>query len=465
MSAKPQPRAEVAVVPFTSIIEGTRFRVDYGDINELVASFKVDGIIQPLAVRDNGDGTYTLAAGGRRYRAAGLAEIADIPVRVYPQDIDEYTMRSIELMENIIRKDLAWHEMVLLKKEIHELQVKIYGTKISTSPDAPGWSKAMTAKLLGGAESMVSEDIKLAEAMEILPDLKKAKNRNEAQKILRSAEEGIIRAELAKRMQENTATTGVERVHRELINRYIVGDFFDVVKQIPDKSVDIIELDPPYGIDLHDAKTALDNGFYPQGNYNEVAKEKYEEFMTKVLSECNRVMSENSWLICWFAMEPWVDEIYHMISATGLKTTRLVALWEKATGQTRSPSTQLASTYEPFFYARKGNPLISKQGRGNIFRFKGVNSSRKIHPTERPIELIQEVLATFGWQSARVFVPFLGSGNTILSAANLGMQAFGCDLTQEYKDSYIIKVTGSAPGSYHSYREGVKEDDENGDEG
>lgn len=444
---------EVKIINYTDIIEGTRFREEYGDIDSLVISIKNEGLIQPLAVRDNEDGTYLLLAGGRRYRAAGLATLSTVPVRVYEKNIDELTMRSVELMENIIRKDLTWWETANLKKEVHELQIKIHGEKKSTSPNAPGWSKAMTAALIGGAESVVHDDIKLAEALIVLPQLKQAKNRSEAQKMLRGVEEGIIRQELARKVEEKVATTGVERVQQEMINRYMIGDFFELVKKIPDKSIDIIELDPPYGIDLHDVKDGLTNGFYTKESYNEVAAEKYELFINEVLQECYRIMSDNSWLICWFAIEPWMEDIYHAIKATGFQTNRLVGLWVKPTGQTKAPQYYLANTYEPFFYARKGAPIISKQGRSNIFNFKPVFQNRKVHPTERPIELIQEVLATFGWTGARVFVPFLGSGNTILSAANLGMQAFGCDLSQEYKNSFIIKVSRNAPGSYSSYRE------------
>lgn len=444
---------EVKVVNYTDIIEGTRFREEYGDIESLVLSIKNEGLIQPLAVKDNEDGTYTILAGGRRYRAAGIASLPTIPVRVYPKNIDSLTMRSIELMENIIRKDLTWWETANLKKEVHELQIKIHGEKKSTSPTAPGWSKAMTAALLGGAESVVHDDIKLAEALLVLPQLKQAKNRNDAQKMLRSVEEGIIRQELARKVEEKTATTGIERVQQEMINRYMVGDFFNLVKKIPDKSIDIIELDPPYGIDLHTTKEGLSNGFYNKDNYNEVSVDVYEDFINKVLTECYRIMSENSWLICWFAMDPWIEEVYHAIKAAGFQTNRVVGIWTKPTGQTKAPQYYLASAYEPFFYARKGNPIISKQGRSNIFNFKPVFQNRKSHPTERPIELIQEVLSVFGWTGARVFVPFLGSGNTILSAANLGMQAFGCDLTQDYKNSFIIKCSSCAPGSYCSYRE------------
>lgn len=317
----------------------------------------------------------------------------------------------------------------------------------------------MTAKLIGGAESLVHDDIKLAEAVAILPQLKQAKNRSEAQKMLRNVEETMIRQELAAKVQAKTATSSLERVQQEMINRYMVGDFFEIVKKIPDKSIDIVELDPPYGIDLHDVKDGLSNGLYNKDSYKEVDAEKYEEFINNVLMECYRIMSDNSWLICWFAIEPWIEEVYHAIKAAGFQTNRIVGQWTKPTGQTKAPQYYLANAYEPFFYARKGSPIISKQGRSNIFAFKPVFQNRKVHPTERPIELIQEILSTFGWTGARVFVPFLGSGNTILSAANLGMQAFGCDLTQDYKNSFIVKCSANAPGSYKSYRE-VGDDEE-----
>ena len=80
-------------------------------------------------------------------------------------------------------------------------------------------------------------------------------------------------------------------------------------------------------------------------------------------------------------------------------------------------------------------------------------SNKKIHPTERPVEMVQEVIQTFGWEGCRVMIPFLGSGNTLLAASNLGMSAFGYDLSEEYKNAYIVRVNEARPGSYKSYRE------------
>jgi DNA modification methylase len=94
------------------------------------------------------------------------------------------------------------------------------------------------------------------------------------------------------------------------------------------------------------------------------------------------------------------------------------------------PESILANNYECFFYVRKGYPSITRQGRANVFSYKTVPAQRKVHPTERPIELIQDILQTFCWEGARLMVPFAGSGNTLLAASNLGLTAFGYDLSE-----------------------------------
>lgn len=103
-----------------------------------------------------------------------------------------------------------------------------------------------------------------------------------------------------------------------------------------------------------------------------------------------------------------------------------------------------------FFYGYKGGGRIKKGGRANVFNYKPVSAGRKIHPTERPIEMIQEVLSTFGSPGDRVLVPYLGSGNTLLASANLQMTSFGYDLSKEYKDRFITKVHESKPPLYTS---------------
>ena len=85
-----------------------------------------------------------------------------------------------------------------------------------------------------------------------------------------------------------------------------------------------------------------------------------------------------------------------------------------------------------------------KRGRLNVFNFPGVPSAQKYHPTQRPIEMIEELLECLAAPGNVVLVPFLGSGATIRAAYNLGMNVFGCDLNPEYKDKFMLAVEQDA---------------------
>jgi len=77
-----------------------------------------------------------------------------------------------------------------------------------------------------------------------------------------------------------------------------------------------------------------------------------------------------------------------------------------------------------------------------------VSPSKKIHDTERPIHLYEEIFGTFLAPGTSVCVPFLGSGKAILAANNCGVTAFGCDMSDVYKARYVDMVVNGTPGNY-----------------
>lgn len=84
-------------------------RVDIGDLTELSSSIKQNGVLEPLLVKPNGDGTWMIIAGERRWRAANLAGLTEVPC--IELDIDEKSIAEIALIENLQRKDLnIWEE-------------------------------------------------------------------------------------------------------------------------------------------------------------------------------------------------------------------------------------------------------------------------------------------------------------------------------------------------------------------
>ena len=114
------------------------------------------------------------------------------------------------------------------------------------------------------------------------------------------------------------------------------------------------------------------------------------------------------------------------------------AIWVKPNGQTLQPELYYARCYEPFFVCRKGKPIMAERGRSNVFAYSG--ASNKYHPTQRPVELIEEILSTLSAGMDTVFIPFLGSGATLRACYNRGLKGFGFDLDGKYKDKFMLAV-------------------------
>ncbi len=84
-----------------------RTRMDEEALNELAASIKAQGLMQPLLVRPVGqqsEGRYEIIAGERRFRAAQIAGLTEVPVLV--RDVDDQAAAAMALIENIQREDL-----------------------------------------------------------------------------------------------------------------------------------------------------------------------------------------------------------------------------------------------------------------------------------------------------------------------------------------------------------------------
>jgi ParB/RepB/Spo0J family partition protein len=434
---------KLAFIKLDDITFGDRRREDYGEVDALAKSIAERGLIHPIAIQSNdGNPPYLLAAGGRRFLAHKLLGRETIACRIYDHPLTSLELKAIELFENVDRKDLTPHEDCKLKQDIHNLMVEIHGKKFSTTPGATGWSMRDTANALGKSVSTVSEDIKIADACEKMPqlELEKCKTKKEALKIIENFENTIVRGELVKRAEKELGNDS-----SKLAKCYIVKDFFEGVKDIPTGSIDLVEIDPPYAIDLPDIKKS-DLGYHANygDSYNEVGKSTYRQFLTDVVRECWRVMKQDSWLLMWFAPEPWFEPVFEILTVNNFQCRRIPALWTKASqpGQCFQPSIYMGNSYEMFFYARKGNPAIKKQGRIAQFDFAPVNPAQKVHPTERPVELLEDVLSTFTWEGSRVLVPFAGSGNTLIAAHNLKMLPIGYDLSPEYRDAFVARIIG-----------------------
>ncbi len=95
-----------------------RREFDATALGELAESIREIGIIQPITIRDMGDGTFTIIAGERRWRASQMAGLTTIPA--YIRTVDDENMMEMALVENIQRENLNAMEIALAYQHLIE---------------------------------------------------------------------------------------------------------------------------------------------------------------------------------------------------------------------------------------------------------------------------------------------------------------------------------------------------------
>lgn len=119
-----------------------RSQMDEASLNELASSIRVQGIIQPILARELPNGGYEIIAGERRWRAAQLAELKQVPVLV--RKVPDNAALAMALIENIQREDLnPLEEAIGIQRLIDEFQMTH-----QAAAEAVGRSRSAASNLL-----------------------------------------------------------------------------------------------------------------------------------------------------------------------------------------------------------------------------------------------------------------------------------------------------------------------------
>lgn len=405
-----------------------RKRRTYDDIEKLANNILQWGLINPITCFSaDGKAPFVLLAGGRRLKACEWARIPTIDAHVYERTLSSLEMKAIELYENSMRNDLPFSDAVKFTQEFDDTLRAIHGSAIPGKKNSEGHSLQKTAEMLNKSIAAVSSDKKLAEAMLRFPELQLEKEKNKAAALNRVRRfENIVRSQaLAAPLYEEES--------------YILGDFF--LNELEPGGFQFIEIDPPYAIDLVEVKRGHSDRI--RESYAELISTDYPEFIKNLAIEIFRLSAENAWVICWCGPQ-WFSLICNTFNVAGFDMNHLPAVWKKGStlGQCNSPGTSLASSVEYFLYGRKGSPELRKRARSNIFDFPPLPPSEKIHDTQKPQNLMDEILETFCWDGYNILVPFAGSGVTLSCAKRRGHRAIGFDLSVEFRNAYLASLLG-----------------------
>lgn len=231
-------------------------------------------------------------------------------------------------------------------------------------------------------------------------------------------------------------STSFEKKH---LNKIICGGAVEVMKGLPDGSVDLVITSPPYnlknstGNGMKDgrggkwANAALQKGY---SHHNDcMPHEEYVKWQRDCLTEMMRLIPENGAIFYnhkWRVQNGLLQDRQDIVSGFPV---RQIIIWRRKGGLNFNAGYFLP-TYEVIYLIAKSNfKLVPKANSyGDIWEF--TQEMNNEHPAAFPVDLINRIVSS---TDAKIILdPFMGSGTTAISALNFNRNYLGIDISPEY---------------------------------
>ena len=196
------------------------------------------------------------------------------------------------------------------------------------------------------------------------------------------------------------------------------GDCLQLMKDIPDGSVDLVLTDPPYGINLTPQRE--------EGKFKNtvVLNDDNLHWLETCVCELYRI-SKNA--ICVFCGWQKIDVFKQAFEKMFIVKNILV--WDKdwfGMGNNYRPN------YELCLLCCKTNVVTKSKNKSNILKYRRVSPTKLLHSCEKPVALLEDLISELSNEDDIVFDPFMGSGSTGVACVNTGRRFIGFELDTKY---------------------------------
>lgn len=201
------------------------------------------------------------------------------------------------------------------------------------------------------------------------------------------------------------------------------GDCLEILPTLEAESVDAVITDPPYGIDYQSAWRIDRAQRKPK-----IANDK-QPFIWW-LRDAYRMTSSGGSLLCFCE---WRHEnVFRMAIEVAGYTIRSQVIWDREWHGLGDLSRQFAPQHDIIWFATKENFSFRNGRPKSIVRSKRLAADKLVHPNEKPVDLMVQLVSAVAGVGQTVLDPFMGSGTTGVACVQTGRHFIGCEKDAGY---------------------------------
>jgi site-specific DNA-methyltransferase (adenine-specific) len=201
----------------------------------------------------------------------------------------------------------------------------------------------------------------------------------------------------------------------------INADCLTVLRQMEPDSVDMVITDPPYGVNYQSTRAAKEN------RKGKISNDK-SPFIWWIY-DAYRVLREGG-LLCfsrWDVQQVFMDAL--KIAGFAIKS---VLIWDRMHHGMGDLKGSFAPRYDTCIFATKGRYILPGGRPADVIQCQRLNGVELVHPNEKPVALLRQLIESTTAPGALILDPFAGSGSTLVAAALTGRQYIGVEIDTEY---------------------------------
>lgn len=214
--------------------------------------------------------------------------------------------------------------------------------------------------------------------------------------------------------------------------KLVHGDCLEVMKSIPDESIDLIVTDPPYLINYSSNWNLKGNSGKPI-----IGDDDYD-LIEKSIKEMYRVLKNNSAAYI-FCSSKRIDYFMKCCLDVGFIIKNSI-IWVKNNWTSGDLKASYGQQYEIILLLNKGRRYFNGKRLSDVWFFDRVAFQHQYHPNEKPVKLLEQCILKHSDEGNIILDPFMGSGSTGIACLNTNRRFIGIEKNAKYYEIAIQRV-------------------------